>query len=89
MKKRNLLNVVLVLFSVSGSFVVNAQWNPDISENNLICGGDPIKFGLQTAEDGSGGLFMVWYDARNLATGVDNYMQHMETASGILQENQS
>ena len=84
MKKRNLLNVVLVLFSVSGSFVVNAQWNPDISENNLICGGDPIKFGLQTAEDGSGGLFMVWYDARNLATGVDNYMQHMDANGNSL-----
>ncbi len=62
------------------AFVAGAQWAGNTNLTPATTGG---KSNLATIPDGSGGMFMVWDDTRNTATGTDIYAQRVSN-SGVL-----
>jgi hypothetical protein len=66
--QKNLL-LGLTLFSAN---LLNAQWNPNPTENNLVVSiaqkGTGQVSTPSAVSDGAGGMFIVWMDGRNSAT---------------------
>ncbi|MDD8017309.1 MAG: T9SS type A sorting domain-containing protein [Bacteroidota bacterium] len=69
----------LLLFSAT----VVAQWSNNSSVNTLICSGNLDRFNKQIINDGSDGLFIVWYENGTSSTNFI-YAQHVNNA-GVAQ----
>lgn len=74
----------LLLLFMNGLMVVGAaaQW---AGNTNLTPATSGVKNNVATIPDGSGGMFMVWDDARNAATtGTDIYAQRVSNSGNLL-----
>jgi Secretion system C-terminal sorting domain len=76
----------LLVFFLGSFFVTYAQWNNNTTLNNAVCTASnaTTKQNIATVSDSSGGLWIVWEDARNNSiTGTDIYAQKLN-ANGSL-----
>jgi len=70
-------------------FSAIAQWNPDPSENNLVCAVAELKQDLQMVSDGNNGSFLFWSDRRHYPDLGNIYGQHLDAEANILWEEEA
>lgn len=84
------MKIFYILSLLCITCLANAQWNPDLSVNNLVCEGDAVKTDLTMLPDGEKGAFIFWTDLRNNSiiigegSGYDIYGQHVDSNGNAL-----